>query len=216
VTSWETHCLIWHWAGVHGWGTCVLRALSATLMVGICCAAQAQQQSVPLVAGVTRTEGTDSASGIAWVRFSLAAEGLSAADAAAWPALTVQCAQNGAKRNAELYFDFGGAERGFHAPPAPDPVTHFPPFFPPVTLKLDFPGYRPFKRQFETMPSGEFHYRPPGLGSANMEPVSFFLQYLYAVPVLRVSAINRKVSDKAAEFHTSGLMDAVRKTETCR
>jgi hypothetical protein len=83
-------------------------------------------------------------------------------------------------------------------------------------IKLDFPGYRPFKRQFETMPWGEYHYRPPGLGSANMEPVSFFLQYMYAVPVLRASTTDRKLGDKGAEFHTAGLMDVVRTTEMCK
>lgn len=63
---------------------------------------------------------------------------------------------------------------------------------------------------------GEYHYRPPGLGSANMEPVPFFLQYMYAVPVLRVSYRDGKNGETLAEFHTAGLMDVVRKTQMCQ
>ncbi len=59
-------------------------------------------------------------------------------------------------------------------------------------LTMDFLGYThvtPVKRQWETLRQsfGELRYTTPGLGSANMEPIAFYLQYLKALPTLRIT-----------------------------
>jgi hypothetical protein len=183
------------------------------------CATPGRSQTLPPATGLSQTEGADAGSGIRWIRIAQAADKRAAATGSAsddGPRLTVQCSELSQKRRVDLYVDFGGADRTFHAPPLPDPVTHFPPHNPSASLKMDFPGYRAFKRNWEAMPSGEYRYRLPSFDSGNMEPVSFFLQCLSSVPDVRVSFADRKAAAKEAEFRTAALMNAVHMAPLCQ
>ena len=173
-----------------------------------------QAQTPIMLPVLTVIEGRDADSAIAYTRITLSAE--QAQTVADSPALTVECAEEKSGRKVDLYVDLGGAERTFHAPAKPDPVTHFKPSNPSVRLILTFEGYKPFKRSWEMMPSGEYRYRPPGADSPNLDSVSFFLMYMYSVPVLHISFADPRLGNKTAEFHTAGLSAEMKKRSLCR
>jgi hypothetical protein len=81
---------------------------------------------------------------------------------------------------------------------------------------MDFFGYtkvKPARRQWEylTAPAGELRYNPPSSRSHNLEEITFYLQYLKALPTLRLT-----LQDKAAQFDVHPLFDAIRKEPLCR
>jgi hypothetical protein len=193
--------------------SCLFAAVAPLLAVISCRGQEASRNGM-----LQAIKGRDETSGIAYVRISLLAEDpreAAAASGSARPALTIECSETNARRRVDLYFDLGDADRAFHAPVPPDPVTHFLPQNPNVRLSLAFEGYKPFKRIWEVMPTHEYKYRVPGLASSNLEDVSFFLRYMYSVPVLRVSYADRKVNDRVVEFHTSRLIEEVNRTALC-
>jgi hypothetical protein len=175
-----------------------------------CGASFAQTATAP---GLAIIEGQDADSGLMYARITLPAE--QASGAADSPALTVQCSQLNSRKKIDLYFDFGGVDRSFHAPEKPDPVTHLLPANPSVRLRLTFEGYKPFNRTWEVMPWGEYRYRQPGVNSPNLDTVQFFLAYMYSVPVLHMTFTEKKASGKTAEFHTSGLIAEMKKNHLC-
>ena len=185
----------------------ILGLITAGSLLSCVCAQQ------PISHDLTVITGGDPDSSISYVRVILPAERAEAVSDS--PALTVECLEINSKKRMDIYLDFGGADRSFHPPAKPDPVTHFPPSNPSVRLKLVFEGYKPFNRTWEVMPSGEYRYRQPGIGSPNLDGVQFFLLYMYSVPVMHVSFTDPKASAKTAEFHTSGLMAEMRKQSLC-
>jgi len=134
------------------------------------------------------------------------------------PVLIAECTQqpNG-KLRFELHATYGGVEDTAYYPPwHPTPDDIYPPETQKVTITMDFFGYtkvKPAKRQWEYLkaPAGELRYNPPSRSSSNLEEITFYLQYLRALPTLRLT-----VADKAAQFNINPLFDSMRKEPLCK
>jgi hypothetical protein len=79
---------------------------------------------------------------------------------------------------------------------------------------MEFLGYtkvKPVKRQWERVlqPDGQLRYTQPG-GGPNLEEVSYFFQYLRALPTLRLTDITH-----TASFQTSALQSQLHKEPLC-
>jgi hypothetical protein len=191
-------------------------AFPCLLLLG-CAAGRAQTGSLlaspPPTSGMSHTEGTDDGTGIAWARMVVPAVRSATHTAApdAWPMLTVQCSQDGERRRVDMLVDFGGADRGFHST---RPVKHAAPN-PNANITLSFRSFKPFHTQWERLPSREYRYRNPSLGTSNLQDVSFFLQYMYATREVRVMMLNPSLGDQIATFPTYDLVVQVMKTPLC-
>jgi hypothetical protein len=173
-----------------------------------------------------RFAGAEPASGIRFVRFFLlqsAPEPSSTTPAASSsfdigrPTLTAQCTSDPkAKLRFELFVNFGGVtDTAFYRPWHAAAGENFAPPTEKLTLTLEFLGYthvKPVKRQFERVaaPAGQLRYNPPGMGSPNLEDISYYLQYLRALPTLRVTAQGR-----SASFLTTPLLSALHSEPLC-
>ena len=141
-----------------------------------------------------RLAGTDEGSGIAYVLLSVSGRVVGAAtQPEPAPRLTAQCTKHpDGKLRFELLADAGGVAEIRYVPPwKPTKDLSVEPPVAKVTIKIDFLGYmkvKPVKREWRTirqMP-GELRYATPGLHSGNMEEIMFYLQYLKALPTLRL------------------------------
>jgi hypothetical protein len=150
-----------------------------------------------------RSAGVDAASGISYVRLYL--NGMDAPDASGFelmrPTLTAQCTKHAdGKLLFELFANFGNVtDATFYPPWKPGSGDLFPPRTTKAKYTMEFLGYRkmsPVKREFEHVmaPKGQLRYNPPGGGSGNMEPIAYFLQYLKALPTLRLSGEGHSAS----------------------
>jgi hypothetical protein len=157
---------------------------------------------------VQRTEGTDPATGLAWVRFTVTSTALPNSDTA--PILSIECSAppNSNRRSLDIFYDSAGnPTRGFHSPahlsssavPNPD-----------VRVIMDFPSYKPFKRIWEVLPTGEYHLRPPG-NNPNMEDPRFFVLYMNTVRTLRLTV----PGSAPVNFSTGALAQQVLATPLC-
>jgi hypothetical protein len=134
------------------------------------------------------------------------------------PLLIAQCTlRPGGKYMFEMFTSFGGAtDLAFYPPwkPTPEHPSHLP--IVRATITMDFLGYthvKPLRRQWEIpiYTPGQYRFNPPGFGSANLEEIAYDLRYLLALPTLRLTLDNR-----AAEFLTTPLLDAIRKEPLCQ
>ncbi len=134
------------------------------------------------------------------------------------PTLIAQCTQT---RNGKLAFElhahYGGVEDTAYYPPwhSTGPDDLYPPETVKVTIAMDFFGYtkvKPARRQWEYLiaPVGELRYNPPSMTSRNLEDINFYLQYLKALPTLRLTS-----PGKAAQFNTTPLLEAIRHEPLC-
>ncbi|MGA7156274.1 MAG: hypothetical protein WBY53_05485 [Acidobacteriaceae bacterium] len=171
---------------------------------------------------LARTQGIDTASGIAYTRLYISAQSTQPPSPAptldlALPTLTAQCSKrlNG-KSFVELFVNFGGVtDPTFYPPWKPAKSTDFPPVTAKVTLIMEFIGYtkvKPVRRQWErvSQPDGQLRYNPPGSGSTNLEPITFYLQFLRALPTFRVTG-----DGHTASFLTDSLLTQMRKEPLC-
>ena len=204
-------------------------------LVSICCCAVFAQQpehraaetSNPektLASGVDRISGLEATSNIRYVRLVLSGtlRASSSGDSSApspGPTLIAQCTikPNG-KSSFELFANFGGAtDLAFYPPWTPASKDDlFPPRSEKVNLMMEFLGYthvKPVRRQWEipVQTPGQYRYNPPGGGSANLEDITYYLQYLIALPTLRLTLGNR-----SAEFMMTQLLAEIRKEPLCR
>jgi hypothetical protein len=176
--------------------------------------------------GLRKLSGTEPTSKTAYVRIFL--DGIlvppnSPPDAAFLPAdsppvLIAECTQPpSGKLRFELHAHYGNVEdTAYHPPWHPTPDDLYPPETQKVTITMDFFGYtkvKPARREWEylTAPVGEIRYNPPSRRSHNLEEINFYLQYLRALPTLRLT-----LNDKAAQFNINPLFDAIRKEPLCR
>jgi hypothetical protein len=199
-----------------------LRLCSVAAILLLCVASAAAAQTVTLAPGLSRVAGTDPVSGIAYTRLLLEGKLLSRPTSAEPPStppmLTAQCTQrpNG-KLFFELFANYGGVEdTAFHHPWQPSDGGLFAPSTIKVKISMEFLGYtkvKPVTRQWEKLdtPAGQFRYNPPSGASSNMEDPTFYLQYLKALPTLRLTYSGRTV-----EFLTTPLLDQVRKEPLCK
>ncbi|WP_348268458.1 hypothetical protein P8936_04355 [Edaphobacter paludis] len=193
---------------------------SVSALLLLCFSPGADAQTSTLVPGLSRIAGTDPASGIAYARLLLEGKLLSSAEEQPKPrpTLTAQCTQqpNG-KLFFELFANYGGVEdTAFHRPWQPSDGGVFAPTTVKVKITMEFLGYthvKPVTRQWEKLdaPAGQFRYNPPSGASSNMEDSTFYLQYLKALPTLRLT-----YAGKSAEFLTTPLLDQVRKEPLCK
>jgi hypothetical protein len=164
-------------------------------------------QPAALPKGITRVAGVDEGSGIAYVLISL--EGKMVGDVAApapAPRLTGQCTRTrDGKLKFELLADLGGVpELTFYPPWKPTSSSEYPPRLLKTQVTMEFLGYtkvKPVKRQWEYLDQlpNEMRYGTPGMSSANMEQISFYMQYLKALPTLRLTVPGKGT----AEWETS-------------
>jgi hypothetical protein len=202
----------------------VVPALLTTAALGLCVPADAQMQ--PLTHGLRKLSGVEPTSKIEYTRIFLdgtlvppnSPSNASPLTAASPPVLIAECTQPpSGKPRFELHAHFGDVQDTAYYPPwHPTPDDVYPPETVKVTVTMDFFGYtkvKPAKRQWEylTAPSGELRYNPPSSRSRNLEEITFYLQYLKALPTLRLT-----LQDKAAQFDVNPLFDAIRKEPLCR
>jgi hypothetical protein len=189
--------------------------------------AQAQDAGpapVPAAVEFPRSTGRDAESGIEYVLISLDGKlvGLPAPTPA--PRLTAQCTKHpDGKMHFELLADAGGVAAIRYVPPW-RPTKDLPaqPPAPKVTVAMDFRGYmkvKPVKREwhyFREIP-GEMHYATPGLHSGNMEEIMFYLQYLKALPTLRLTMPANGVGTPpvVVEFDTAKWQQRVKAEPMC-
>jgi hypothetical protein len=166
-----------------------------------------------------RLEGTDAGSGVHYVRLLLSLPKQPDATNAA-PRFTIECTENKGRREMAWFVSFGGVEDYAFTPPFhPTQTDLFPPQYPSANLRMVFEGYtksKPFNRSWAALPSGELRYRNPGMDSPNMEKPLFFLQFLTALPGLRIGYAKPKQGD-AHEilFAAQPLLDELKKTPIC-
>jgi hypothetical protein len=179
-----------------------------------------------LARGLRKLNGTEPTSKIAYVRIFLdgtmvpanSSVDVTPLSAASPPVLIAECTQTATgKLGFELHAHFGDVQDTAYYPPwHPSPNDMFPPQTVKVIVTMDFFGYttvKPAKRQWEYLvgPPGELRYNPPSGRSHNLEEITFYLQYLRALPTLRLT-----MADKAAQFGINSLFDAMRKEPLCR
>jgi hypothetical protein len=198
-------------------------ALACALLVT---AVSISAQMQTLSPGLRKLNGTEPTTGTTYIRIfrdGILVPPNSPADATPLPtnsppALIAQCTQT---RNSKLAFElhahYGGVEDTAYYPPwrstGPDDI--YPPETLKVTIAMEFFGYtkvKPAKRQWEYLiaPAGELRYNPPSMTSRNLEDITFYLQYLKALPTLRLTS-----PDKAAQFNTTPLLEAIRHEPLC-
>jgi hypothetical protein len=167
--------------------------------------------------------GTDAGSGIAWVLISLNGR-VVGGESTAIPRLTAQCTKDAkGKLRFELLADLGDVPELRFVPPFKSTSTQL---FPPPVMKpmvtMKFLGYRklkPVKRQWTAIDglNGEWKYATPGGSSANMEEVMFYMQYLKALPTLRLTlpSASGSGSPVVVEFETVAWQVKVKAEALC-
>jgi hypothetical protein len=169
-----------------------------------------------------RIEGTDPASGIHYVKLisflrTSDAPGIQPED---MPRFTMECREQNGKRSLHWLVRFDGSpDFAFQRPQASTSSEPNPAPNPSVTLKMRFEGYiksEEFKRQWEVLPTGELHYRNPGMGSANLDDPRHFMQWLNSLPSIRLAyARQRAAGPTELVFPLKPLLDEARKTHFC-
>ena len=177
-------------------------------------------QPVAGAANLLRLEGTDPESGIHYVRLMLSLPAASG-ETKAPPRFTVECTDNGGKRDLYWVVSFGGVSDTAFTPPFHRTPQH-PNRPKPTTLRLTmtFEGYmkwKPLTRAWALLPSGELRYENPGMHSPNMESLRLYSSYLNSLPGLRIryAQINAG-SPPEVFFQTRPLLDEMAKTPLCQ
>ncbi len=134
------------------------------------------------------------------------------------PRLTAQCTR---RPNGSLRFELL-ADAGTTVPPSYYPPWHqtkddlYPPNLEKVAVTMEFLGYtkvKPVKRQWVRLQEQpeELRYNTPGADSSNLEEIAFYLQYLRALPTLRLTIPGQA----AIEFDTAGWLARVKAEPLC-
>ena len=170
------------------------------------------------------SSGTDPESGIAWAFVSVDGRVVAGEQGEHPPRLTAQCTKDAkCKLKFELLADVGDVPEVRFVPPfKPRGTQLFPPDLPKAIVTMEFRGYvkvKPVKRQWVGIDglAGEWKYATPGGHSSNMEEVMFYLQYLKALPTLRLTLPSASGSGKpvVAEFETASWQAKVRAEPLC-
>jgi hypothetical protein len=141
------------------------------------------------------------------------------------PRFTMECREQNGKRSLHWLVRFDGSpDFAFQRPLVSTNANPNPAPNPSVNLKMRFEGYmrsEEFKRQWEALPTGELHYRNPGLGSANLDDPRHFMQWLTSLPSIRLTFVKPQQRPNNAEpvellFALKPLLDAMTKTAACQ
>jgi hypothetical protein len=180
--------------------------------------ASAHAQLTVIAPSLARVSGADDVTHITYTSFFLNAADTAAFDMTA-PTLTAQCWQEATgKQRFDLLINFGGVAdsspwQPFHptaAHPTPSPVLGY------STLTFAFFGYtkaKPIRLEFVRLrqPEGQLRYNPTGIHSHNLEDATFVMQFLLALPTLRVNDGAHQV-----EFHAAPLLAQLHSEPLCR
>jgi hypothetical protein len=165
--------------------------LRVSVLMAMLAASGWSQAAGPAADGFAVLSGSDADSGIAYALISGEGKGV---EGGSRPRLTAQCTKNVAgKLRFELLVDAGDVpELRFVPPWKPTRSDQFPPVVAKATVTMEFLGYtkvKPVKRQWTAIDGlpGEWRYAAPGMASANMEEIMFYMQYLKALPTLRLT-----------------------------
>ena len=181
------------------------------------------QHPEPVGEDLLRLEGTDAESGIHYTRLILLLRSQQTpADATPGdlPRFTMECREQGNKRSLHWLVRLDGSpDFTFQPPRVSTPAQPYPQPYPIANLKMRFEGYTQsgeFKRQWEVLPTGEFHYRNPGMGSNNLDDPRHFFPYLIGLPNMRIGFVKpRPKQPGEVVFAAKPLIDLVRKTGFC-
>jgi hypothetical protein len=186
-------------------------------------------------AGIATASGTDAGTGVAYALISVEGKVVgapigplppqvaamipaAATTSDAQPRLTAQCTKDTAGAlKFELFADMGGVGTlAYHPPWKPTPQMQVQPPIQSVMMTTQFLGYTKIKplrlgwTYLRELP-GEMRYATPGFHSANMESEKVFVQYLRALPTVRMTIVGRGT----VEFETSGWQTAVKAEPLC-
>jgi hypothetical protein len=199
--------------------TKALLAMAAILFLTLRSNAQVPE---PVADNLLRLEGTDSVSGIHYVKLiSLLrtpdAPGVQAGDV---PRFTMECREQNGKRSLHWLVRFdGSSDFAFQRPLTSTSSEPNPTPNPSVTLRMRFEGYiksEEFKRQWEVLPTGELRYRNPGIGSTNLDDPRHFTQWLNSLPSIRLAYARQRVAGPTELlFPLKPLLDEARKAHFC-
>jgi len=166
--------------------------------------------------------GTDAGSGISWSLVSMDGKVVGGTAGEQAPRLTAQCTKDvQGKLHFELLADAGGVPEVHFVPPfKPTRDILFPPHVRRATVTMEFLGYikqKPVKRIWEEIEGlpGEWKYATPGLHSGNMEEVMFYMQYLKALPTLRLTFPDQAGKPVVVEFETTRWQAQVKAEPMC-
>ena len=152
-----------------------LTLLAFTLLPGL-----DPQQPEAISPNLLRLEGTDQRQHIHYLRFILLLDPPDNPRTTpdSLPRFTVECREQDSKRSLHLLVRFTGSPNfDFTPPEIVEAGANFAKMNPSTNLKMRFEGYThspEFKRQWEVLPSGELHYRNPGINSSNLDNPQFF------------------------------------------
>jgi hypothetical protein len=160
----------------------------------------------PAGENLLRLEGTDSGSGIHYLKFILLLRlpGTPVnATPDTLPRFTMECRELAGKHSLHWLLRFNGSpDFDFQPPILATKEQPLPPKNPTVDLKMRFEGYirsQEFKRQWELLPTGELHYRNSGFYSANLDDPRYFLRWLASLPNLRIG-YTKPAADRPKEL----------------
>ena len=182
------------------------------------------QQPEPIGDNLLRLEGSDQPTSIHYQKLILL---LKPPDAPAsltpenLPRFTMECDEKSGHRSLHWLLRFDGSpDFAFAPPPQPTPQEPLPKPNPSTNLKMRFEGYihsGEFKRQWEILPTGEFQYRNPGMGSSNLDDPRHFMQWLTSLPNLRISYA-KPIPGQTRElvFPAKPLLDEIKKENFCQ
>jgi hypothetical protein len=167
-----------------------------------------------------RLEGTDPLTHIHYIKLIALLRPSPDLPTASLPRFTFECRELAGKRSLHWLVRLTGSpDFAFQPPPQAPSSGTFPVEYPNATLKMRFEGYiksQDFKRQWEILPTGEFHYRNPGMNSSNLDDPRHFLPWLASLPGLRIGPA-KPVSGQPADllFPLQPLLALVKSTDFC-
>jgi hypothetical protein len=178
-----------------------------------------QAEKATLPSGIERLAGTEPTSHIQYVRLilkgSLVPPGSPPPDPP--PFIMAQCTLRPNGKNVfDMLANFGGVtDLAFYPPWKSSGPGDYPPTTKKVTVTMDFLGYthvKPAKKQWEIPieTPDQYRYNQPGFSSSNMEDFSYYLQFLVALPTLRLTFEHR-----SSEFNMTPLLQQIRKEPMC-
>jgi hypothetical protein len=191
---------------------------STWLVILLLAVATAHADHVPTP--ITRLAGINAPSGISYVLLTLEGKLIAApSQPTPPPRLTAQCTRTpSGKLHFELLTDVGGIpDLAYYPPWRPiSPQDLFPPRLDKTPVTMEFLGYtkvKPVKRQWEYLLElpGELRYATPGMASANMEEIMFYLRYMRSLPTLRLTVPGRGT----AEWETTRWQAAIHAEPLC-
>jgi len=179
------------------------------------------QEPVPAGDNLLRLEGTDPITHIHYLKLIAILRPPGDLPAASLPRFTFECREQAGKRSFHWLVRFTGSpDFAFQRPPQAASPNSFPVQNPSTMLKMRFEGYiksQEFKRQWEVLPTGEFHYRNSGMNSSNLDDPRYFLTWLASLPNLRIGPV-KAISGQPAGllFPLQPLLALAKSTDLCQ